>query len=201
MDYFQITRRHYDLIIKQVLTNYPQESGGFVGGKDGLIKGVLPVHNQYLFARHDTFAITSNDLLRAYSFFEKHGLDYYGLYHSHPKGVPYPSKQDLKSRQRYHFIIGLRNPEYPVFYAFEVQGDDIIRVPLDVIENTGFSSIDIHSGKNKKDKKFGNFNKVKSLQEEADDLNTMIENIKQNKPRYKKRRPGHNGKSSFSTDA
>ena len=43
---FSITQRHYDIIIKQVQQNYPYESGGFIGGKDGLISAIFPVFNQ-----------------------------------------------------------------------------------------------------------------------------------------------------------
>ena len=35
-------------------------------------------------------------------FFLKHGLHYYGVYHSHPNGIAVPSQTDIDTKQQYH---------------------------------------------------------------------------------------------------
>jgi len=146
---FKITQRQYEIIIRQALENLPCESGGFLGGSDDMIKGVFPVYNQHLGDSTSTFEISSEDLERAHRFFQKHQLDYYGVYHTHPKGLPEPSLQDLKNNQRFLFIIGLRNPQDPVFAAYQATGLHAERIPIQVVDNKGVTVLDLHKGQSK----------------------------------------------------
>ncbi|MGC6367253.1 MAG: Mov34/MPN/PAD-1 family protein [Candidatus Marinamargulisbacteria bacterium] len=146
MDNFSITERHYNIIIDQVKKNYPYESGGFVGGKDGLITAIFPVLNQDISNKTDVFAIYPQDIERAHLFFDKHGLTYYGTYHSHPKGEAIPSQQDLTHIQKYLFIISLKNFNSPDFAAYKVVGHQKAdRIPLKVVSDTSFDVKDIHN--------------------------------------------------------
>jgi proteasome lid subunit RPN8/RPN11 len=201
IDSFSVTQRHYDIIIGQAAQNYPEEVGGFLGGdKEGLIQAIFPMFNKHLFNKTDTFAIVGEDLDRAYRFFDKHGLMYYGLYHSHPHGVPYPSTADINTKQKYHFIIGMKDVSSPVFNAFKIEGRNPIAVPLRIVSNKKFSAIDIHA-KNKKGSDQKVYLSQRSMQEEADDLSGLMDNIKQNKPQYKKLDPRIGEQSDFSTSA
>ena len=105
IDSFKITEKHYAKIIKQGKDNLPYETGGFLGGKDGVICGLLPTFNKDWDQNKDVYALHDEDLLRAHTFFKKHGLIYYGVYHTHPKGISYPSEADIATGQQYHFII------------------------------------------------------------------------------------------------
>ncbi|MFC1754056.1 Mov34/MPN/PAD-1 family protein [Thermoproteota archaeon] len=144
LNVFKITRRHYDIIAGQAKANFPQESGGFFGGRDNTIQAILPVSNQYLFNRTDTFMMTSDDCLRAHAFFKKHKLEYYGFYHSHPQGVPYPSLQDVNTKQHYHLIIGLKEPDKPVMAMYEIMGTTVIPIQLELMESA-YDVKDIHA--------------------------------------------------------
>jgi len=200
-DYFQITNKHYQTILKQGRDNYPQEIGGFLGGKNGLISAILPIFNQHLYNKTDTFAFTSEDVTRAHQFFDKHGLGYYGLYHTHPKGIAYPSKEDILSGQQYHFILSLRDDAHPVFKAFKVVNKQVIEVPLVVIEDKGFSSKDIHQGANTEPAHLIHpAFRGKSPHEESADLSERIGNILDLKENtYDVMPPKDIGNSDFST--
>lgn len=151
MEGFSITERHHKIIIEQVQKNYPYESGGFIGGKDNVISAIYPVMNQDISNKTDVFAIFPQDIERAHLFFNKHGLEYYGTYHSHPKGEAIPSKQDLSHIQKYLFIISLRDFNNPDFAAYEVTGvQKADRVPLRIISDSSFSVKDIHGDGSKK---------------------------------------------------
>jgi proteasome lid subunit RPN8/RPN11 len=145
-DIFRITQRQYDIVIRQTLENLPRESGGFLGGSDDMIKGLLPVYNQAASDSTTSFEITSEDIERAHRFFKKHNLTYYGVYHSHPKGIPEPSTQDLRNIQRYHFIIGLVNPKDPVFAAYEASGFSYSRIPIQIVDDKGVTVLDLKAG-------------------------------------------------------
>lgn len=149
---FQITQRHYDVILKQAHDNLPKETGGFLGGHGRFIKGILPLFNMHLGNKTDTFAYTQEDAVRSRQFFEKNGLEYLGVYHTHPKGTAEPSKQDLSHIQKYMFIISMRNIRHPDFACYEVQGMTYNRVTLDV-STESIEVADIHSRKKGTSKK------------------------------------------------
>lgn len=141
---FFINKRHYNIILQQARDNFPCESGGFLGGTDaGFILGILPIHNRKVGDRTKEFEFSISDVERAHAFFKKHNLKYYGLYHTHPKGAPYPSHQDIMSGHKYHFIMSISDSELPIFVAFHVDKRKAIPVPLMVVENSN-SLVDIH---------------------------------------------------------
>ncbi|RAP32103.1 hypothetical protein DID76_01325 [Candidatus Marinamargulisbacteria bacterium SCGC AG-414-C22] len=141
MNEFQITQKHYDILIKQGYDNLPYETGGFLGGKDGLITAILPSFNKHDDGRKDNFVFTTDDVIAAHGFFKKHNVDYYGLYHTHPTGVAYPSQPDINSGQRYHFIISYQNKDEPVFNAFQIINKEPHQLPFTVVSNKGFRSL------------------------------------------------------------
>jgi len=146
---FIITERQYNIIMQQAQACHPQESGGILGGRDSTILGVLPIPNQFLYDRTGTFGITQDDLDRADQFLKKHSLEYLGIYHSHPKGVPYPSAQDLSHFQKYLFIIGLKDRHNPELYAWRVENGKVYQENIKVISDTGITVIDINTGQPK----------------------------------------------------
>lgn len=146
---FTITERQYNIIMQQAQACYPQETGGFLGGRENTILGVLPVPNKFLYNRTEVFALSSEDIDMAYRFLVKHKLEYLGVYHTHPKGTPYPSEQDLAHNQKFLFIIGLENRYNPELYAWRVENGRVYSENIKVISDAGITVIDIHTGKPK----------------------------------------------------
>jgi len=146
---FIITERQYNIILQQAQACYPQESGGILGGRGNTILGVLPIPNQFLYDRTGTFGITSDDLERADVFLKRHELEYLGVYHSHPQGLPYPSQQDLSYYQKYLFIVGLSDRHNPELYAWRAEGKNVFQEDIRVISDFGVTVIDINTGKPK----------------------------------------------------
>lgn len=191
---FIITEHQYNIIMKQSQACYPQESGGFLGGRGNTILGVLPVPNKYLYNRTEIFGITEDDIERAYSFLVKHHLEYLGIYHSHPRGVPYPSAEDLSHHQKYLFIIGLADRYNPEFYAWRVENNKVYPEDIKIISDMGITVIDIKTGKPKLSEN--------ATQEEMDKLALMIDAFIAGKELiYPKNRPIKWDASSFSTFA
>lgn len=203
---FHISNRHYQTILQQAQDNFPQETGGFLGGKEFMIRAILPSHNQHLFNRTTTYGITAEDIERAHRFFAKHQLEYYGVYHTHPKGIPYPSKQDIMTGNKYHFIVGLKDPQHPIFCAYEIEHRTPVQVPLTVVPDSKFSVVDIHQKNTtpaaKTPEKAGPLPPQTLIKRdpksEAILLYDLLDNIKKEKPSYKKQDPLTHG-SDFST--
>lgn len=130
---FQLLTRHYDMLTKQVRLNHPKETGGFLGGSNGIIKAVLPVFNQALTNKQTQFAMTSEDSHRAHELFHQHKLTYYGIYHNHPSGSNRPSFQDMNRIQRYLFILTLDARETLTVTAYQAIGRIPKPVPVRLI--------------------------------------------------------------------
>lgn len=173
---FQIYQRQYDIIIQQAVDNLPHECGGFIGGKNGLITAILPTYNRHLGNTRETFGITSDDILRAHEFFEKHKLIYFGIYHTHPSGVAIPSHQDLKNNQKYLFIIGLSKKEDHDFAIWKAHGFHTERIPLEVLPDSGMSVVDVRTGDRKA--------QPGDLFQEARNLDSMLNDMKTNQLKY-----------------
>ena len=169
---FKITRRHYEKLIKQGYDNLPYETGGFLGGKDNTICAILPTFNKDWDETTDTFKIDGGDILRAHTFFEKHNLSFFGVYHTHPEGIAYPSPADINTGQKYHFIISYRDSQKPDFRVYQIINREPKELPLKVLEK-GFDVKDIH----------GTSESVTNEQiEKGLEINERIQNIAQQKP-------------------
>jgi proteasome lid subunit RPN8/RPN11 len=189
---FIITERQYNIIMRQAQACYPQESGGFLGGRGNTILGVLPIPNKYLYDRTETFAITDDDIDLANRFLTKHKLEYLGVYHSHPKGLPFPSVQDLAHRQKYLFIVSLKNRYNPELFAWRAEGKNVYEEDIKIVSDMGATVIDIKTGKPKLSES--------APKQEMDRIANIIDDMLAGKePEYKKMDPTKWDASSFST--
>ncbi|NQY73450.1 MAG: Mov34/MPN/PAD-1 family protein [Candidatus Margulisbacteria bacterium] len=191
-----ITQRQFDIVMGQAMDNYPEESGGFLGGKDNVVQAVLPVYNQSATDRTRRFVMTSDDIQRAHEFFEKHGLGFFGSYHSHPDGLPTPSHQDITNVQKYHFIIGLKDPNKPILKAFHASGFHIDEIPVAVISNDGFTALNLGESESQIKEEVLSENMLKDDDKEG--LDNMMDNLRKGDPKYTKERPNKSD-SDFST--
>ena len=204
---FKITRRHFDIIIKQGYDNYPEECGGFFGGKDNIVKALLPVLNKMEDnKRHDKFMVLKEDMERAYLFFQKHNLDYFGLYHTHPQGVSDPSAQDLKHFQKYLLIVSYQDFNKPDFAIWEVRNHQPFRCPIHILE--AYDVKDIHASSLDESVKGVSDQEFKSESDKIikncvvqnwDELSLKLGGIIHEQENIYKKLPSHHPDSDFST--
>jgi proteasome lid subunit RPN8/RPN11 len=189
----QITERQYKLIIQQAIEAYPQETGGILGGQGNTIMAVLPIVNKEFLDPKKKYGLTGEDFERGHLFLQKHGMEFLGVYHTHPKGIAYPSEQDLSHKFRYLFIVGLRDQYNPEFAAYQVIGKAAIPEPIRVVSDKGFTVVDIATGK----PKIGDNLPEKEMAE----LRQMIDDYLHHRLSYKKDIPVNWDSSTFSTRA
>ncbi len=192
MNEFKITNKHYQILLKQGADNLPYETGGFLGGKNGTITGILPTFNKDWDENTDVYKIDNEDFRRAHEFFQKNNLEYYGVYHTHPKGSAYPSEADINTGHRYHFIISYMDPNNPDFKVYRIDNKKPILLPFTVLSDSGFMST--------KEKKIKNQILANEAKNQSD-LNNRISNILDNKPNTYEKMPPQEGNlnSDFST--
>lgn len=190
---FYITEKHYSIIIEQAQKNFPQESGGFLGGKNNYVLAILPTFNKHLYNKTDTYGIDQEDIMRSHEFFKKNDLGYLGVYHSHPKGVAWPSQADIQTGQQYHFIISLRDVHSPKLAAFEIINNDVHPIPIQVVTEDKMKqmvALDIPSKNNKE---------IDNTESESE-LMSRIQNMRESKQNtYPKMEPVEKEASDFST--
>lgn len=195
---FIITQHQYDLIMQQAQENFPYETGGALcGTEDGVIKGVMPIYNQSQGDQHREFGITPDDIQRSHDFAKKHKLKFFGIYHTHPKGIAYPSDGDLSHNQRFLFIISLCDRYNPEFAAYSIlPGRRVTPEEIQIINNNGVTVIDITTGM----PKLGDNATV----EEMTKLAMLIDSIIDERAKYPRFAPKNQfeaERSSFNTEA
>lgn len=195
---FIITQHQYDLIMQQAQENYPYETGGALcGSDDGVIKGVMPIFNQALGDQKKEFGITPEDIQRSHDFAKKHALRFFGIYHTHPNGIAYPSDADLSHNQRHLFIISLQDRYNPELAAYSIQpGRRVTREEIQVVNNTGVTVLDIATGKPKLSEN--------ATAAEMSKLATLIDDILEQRAKYPRFAPKNQfeaKRSSFNTEA
>lgn len=191
---FIITERQYNIIMKQAQDCWPAETGGFLGGRENKILGVLPIPNKNPGDQTSTFALSDDDIELAYRFLVKNRLEYLGVYHTHPRGIPYPSPQDLSHNQKFLFIIGLQDRRNPELYAWRVENGRVSQEDIKIISDFGVTVVDIHTGQ---PKLMANATKA-TADKLANDIDAMIAG---QTPNYPKLEPTGWDASSFSTFA
>lgn len=191
---FKITERQYNIILKQAQDAFPYEAGGILGGREDTILGVLPIANKAFEKGTEAFGLANEDIERAYNFLVKHRLEYLGVYHTHPRGVPYPSEQDLSHHQKYLFIIGLRDRYNPELYVWRVENGQTHREDIKIISDLGVVVVDVNTGQPKMSDALSREAMTK-LARQIDDW------IAGKRPEYPRLAPKNWDASSFSTFA
>lgn len=106
---------------------YPEETGGFLGGREACVGAVYPSGNKSKVMRRTVYLSTKQDRAKAEEAFKGYGMDFLGSYHTHPKHGVYPSPGDIatdKAWGKYHFIIGMRDETHPVISAYEYRAGE-----------------------------------------------------------------------------
>lgn len=195
---FIITQHQYELIMKQAQENFPYETGGALcGTEDGVIKGVMPIYNQASGDQTKEFGITAEDIQRSHDFAKKHKLRFFGIYHTHPQGIAYPSEVDLSHNQRYLFIISLQDRYNPELAAYSIKpGRKVTREEIQVVNNNGVMVLDIATGAPKLSDN--------TTAAEMGKLAMLIDDIIEERAKYPKFAPKNKfeaKRSSFNTEA
>ena len=119
MDTLYLPQPLQEEMIAYVLSLYPEEACGLVGGQDGQAARLYPVEN----ALHSPTAFEMEPLqqIKAMLALESEGLELLAIYHSHPHGPARPSASDVA--QAYYpdaaqIIISLADRARPSLRAF-----------------------------------------------------------------------------------
>jgi proteasome lid subunit RPN8/RPN11 len=101
----------------------PEECCGLLAGRDGVIREVFRAEN-VAERRSVAYEIAPRELFRLMREMRGAGLDFLGIYHSHPQGENHPSPQDLECANYpdvAYFIVSPRNDAPQTIRAFAIR--------------------------------------------------------------------------------
>jgi proteasome lid subunit RPN8/RPN11 len=120
-------------IAQHALSEAPQEACGVIGGVGERAERIVPLSN--VASDPNRFYQLDNGALdQAVRSFRADGLSLIAIYHSHPRGEPIPSPNDVEAAPHLaviHLIVGLKHPE-PRLAAWSIQTAQVQRVELHV---------------------------------------------------------------------
>ena len=125
----------YDLILKHVRAEWPNEACGLLGGKSGQVRRVYPVENIYHSPRE--YHLDPVEQVRVMLEIEAAGWELSGIFHSHPSGLPFPSATDVAQAFYPDSVYLILAPDAQGEWhgrAFQIQSDHVEEVRLEVIE-------------------------------------------------------------------
>ncbi|PWH12093.1 MAG: hypothetical protein DDG60_14930 [Anaerolineae bacterium] len=129
MRHLTLSRTQWEQMRDYVEAQAPLEACGLLGGRDGVVKTVIPVKN----AAHSPvrFRMDPLEQLRAFEQIESDGMDLLAIFHSHPCGPAVPSPTDI-AEAYYEVIQVIWSPGEGEWlaHAFWIESGHAAEVPL-----------------------------------------------------------------------
>lgn len=127
------SRRTWEALIEDCLHRLPLEACGLLGASGGIVRGVFPADN----ARHSSasYEIAAADQIRLRKEIADAGYTLWGIYHSHPGGVPWPSQVDITQayyRDLFYVIVSC-GPGKPAVGVFRIVNGQVSARPVRIL--------------------------------------------------------------------
>lgn len=136
---YQIARQ----IADHAQAGYPNEVCGLLAGNRDRISSAIPITN-IAGTPQTHYEINPSDQIKALKQIDKDGLEWLGIYHSHPKSPPIPSPTDIADSTDStlkHIIVSLKDSK-PKLKAWQIYETSVI--PIDLIFDTQSAVNDAH---------------------------------------------------------
>ena len=104
----------------------PREACGLLAGQGDLVSLALPMRNAASSPETD-FALDPKEQIRALKRIDARGLEWLGVYHSHPESAPMPSQSDIAGAvdgALPHLIVSLESPR-PRMKLWRIAGAEV----------------------------------------------------------------------------
>lgn len=127
------SRRAWEALIDDCLHRLPLEACGLLGASGGVVRGVFPAEN----VRHSpaSYEIAAREQIRLRKEISLAGYTLWGIYHSHPGGVPWPSQVDIIQayyQDLYYVIVSCR-PAKPTVGVFRIVNGQVSACPVRIL--------------------------------------------------------------------
>jgi len=124
----------YQKMLDHAKRESPLECCGLLGGKDKTVQKSFELQNTE--KSPVLYSMSPQEQMKVFEEMEKESMEMIGIYHSHPRTIPFPSETDVKLTfypDVSSVIISLREEESPVMKAFQVTKEAIYLEEIEVI--------------------------------------------------------------------
>jgi proteasome lid subunit RPN8/RPN11 len=131
----RIDQRSLSRITELVRREPDRECCGLLAGHEGIITHVFPAENVASDAARN-YEVAPREIIRLLREFRAAGLEFLGIYHSHPKGENQPSARDIElayySEEAY-FIISPRPDAPKPVRAFSIRDSRAKELEIEIV--------------------------------------------------------------------
>ena len=130
-----LKNEHIDAIICHAGEIYPHECCGIIAGKDARVESIIKIRNVVVSSVE--YSMSTTELKGALDELDSKGLEFIGVYHSHPTSVAYPSETDVINAafpELDYIIVSLLDRDNPELKNFKMIDKKIQEEPFEVID-------------------------------------------------------------------
>jgi proteasome lid subunit RPN8/RPN11 len=135
MPAIQTSQRVLSHLLTKVRAKPNEECCGLLAGRDGVITHAFPAEN-VASDRAKSYEIAPKEIVRMMKEMRAAGLEFLGIYHSHPKGDNAPSPRDIEqayySEEVYFIILPQPDAAKPV-RAFSIRDGRVTELEIESI--------------------------------------------------------------------
>jgi len=116
-----LSEREKDQLVGHSRRENPNEACGILAGKGDRVQKIYQMINADKSTR--TFFMDPREQIRVMKEIRSSGLDFIGIYHSHPESRAFPSTHDVELAYYpdvWYVIISLRNKDNPEIKAYKI---------------------------------------------------------------------------------
>lgn len=116
-----LNKKDSDGLIRHAKADAPNEACGILAGKDNKVEKVYRMENKDKSA--ESFFMDPQEQLKLMKEIRSSGLDFIGIYHSHPETNAYPSARDVELAhypEVSYVIVSLKDKDNPDIKAFRI---------------------------------------------------------------------------------
>jgi len=116
-----LTKEQVSEIVKHSKEELPNEACGILAGKDGKVEKIYRMMNKD--KSRTSFFMDSQEQLKVIKEIRLSGLDFIGIYHSHPETKAYPSAHDVELAfypEVSYVIVSLKDGDNPDICSFKI---------------------------------------------------------------------------------
>ncbi|MFC1855495.1 Mov34/MPN/PAD-1 family protein [Thermodesulfobacteriota bacterium] len=131
----KLKRAHLTAMINHAKESYPNECCGIIAGRGECVVNVMKMANEI--GSPVEYKMSDADVKRALDSLDEQGLDFLGVYHSHPTSDAYPSNIDVDRAvfdEVDQLIISLKDIDKPQVNNFRIVNKNVVEAPYSVID-------------------------------------------------------------------
>ncbi len=128
-----VSEKQIDAILQHAMEDLPNECCGMIAGKGEVVDSIVRLKNEL--KSPISYKMNNNEVKSVLDKLDKNGLDFIGIYHSHPTSDAYPSMTDVAQAifpEIDYIIISLKNTTNPKIKNFKIRNDSITEEPFTV---------------------------------------------------------------------